>query len=325
MSHAQIDLDEAVEHSLSDNSESSDVDADLTNVDPLLDHAPADAPFDVAGVPDHMQADDAYAQTVIDKAILRSTRPDPADPDYEAEFRTAPLQPVYLITLKTWFEQKNHRAAINNLRQCSPIIINPDFCLSTTDDHIIPSIQGHFVDFVLYLGARLGLDAILPSTLVQHDHTWHVNLTFSNLFKQWPSTHSPLPFSTTGRMLYLGSRAQEQMWLAFVPNSLLEQPNAPPDMSPLTNAPAGLGPASGSTSSSSTALSADHAYMIVMFFSYLLSEMHFHDIHCNDRYPVPISYQSITRSHRHSVSLILSPTLPSSHAPVPVPHEWETR
>ncbi|KAF8427113.1 hypothetical protein L210DRAFT_865517 [Boletus edulis BED1] len=276
----------------SDNSEASDaVGAHLPNIDPLLDHAPADAPFDVTGVPEHMQADDAYAQTLIDEAILRSTRPDAADPDYEAEFRATAIQPVNLTTLKTWFEQKNHRAAINLLRQRSPIIINPNLCLSTTDDHVIPSIQGHFVDFVLYLGARLGLDAILPSSLVQHDHTWHINITFSNLFKQWPSTHSQLPFSTTGRMLYLGSRAQEEIWLAFVPNSLLEQPNAPPDMSLLTNA-AGLGPAS---TSSSTSLSADHAYMIVMFFSYLLSEMHLQDIHCNERYPDPISYLSIAR------------------------------
>ncbi|KAG6370350.1 hypothetical protein JVT61DRAFT_12158 [Boletus reticuloceps] len=129
---------------------------------------------------------------------------------------------------------KNYCAAVSILKQCSPIVINHH--LSTTDDHIIPCIQGHFVDFALYLGSRLSLDALFPSPLAQQDHTWHVNLTFSNLFKQWPKTHTSLPFSITGHMLYVGSRAQEEIWLAFIPNALLEQPDALPDMTLLAAA-----------------------------------------------------------------------------------------
>ncbi|KAF8119387.1 hypothetical protein EV363DRAFT_1199073, partial [Boletus edulis] len=258
------------------------------NIDPLLDHIPADAPFDIAGIPDHMHADDAYAQTIIDDAIMRSTLTDPADPDYEAEFGTTARQPLYLVTLKSHFEQNNHRAAINLLKNRSPIIVNHDFRLNTADDHLVPFIQGHFIDFILYLGARIGLDAVLPSPTVRHDHTWHLDITFSNLFKQWPNAGvASLPLSTTGRMLYLGSRAQEELWLAFVPNTLLEQPDALPDMAPLP-------PAHGQ-SPTSTSLSSDHAYMIVMFFASLLSHMHFQDIHCNEEYPDPISYNSITR------------------------------
>ncbi|KAG6369786.1 hypothetical protein JVT61DRAFT_13553 [Boletus reticuloceps] len=242
-----------------------------------------------------MHADDAYAQTVIDEAIMRSTRPDTADPDFEAEFRNTALHQVHLITLKTLFQQKNHCAAISILKQRSPIVINQDFHLSTTDDHLIPFIQGHFVDFILYLSAHLGLDAILPSLLVCDGHTWHLTLTFSNLFKQWPNTNTSLPFSTTGRMLYLGSRAQEELWLAFVPNTLLQQPNALPDMTPLATAAHGQ-------SSMSTALSSDRAYMIVMFFASILSQMHFQDIHCNEDYPDPISYQSINNNTIHGIT-----------------------
>ncbi|KAG6369784.1 hypothetical protein JVT61DRAFT_13548 [Boletus reticuloceps] len=152
-----------IEHFFFDNDlESSDAGAQVLHVDPLLDNAPADAPFNVAGIPDHMQADNAYAHTVIDEAIMCSTHLDPADADFEAEFRTAALQQVYLVMLKTFFKQKNYCATMSILKQHSLIVINQDFHLSTTDDHVIPSIQGHFVNFVLYLLALVS-DSMLPS------------------------------------------------------------------------------------------------------------------------------------------------------------------
>jgi len=85
-------------------------------------------------------------------------------------------------------------------------------------------------------------------------------------------------------MLYLGSRAQDDVWLAFVPNSLLDNdPHAPLDMTPVDGA-------------SSTALSPDHAYMAVMFFASMFSALRFQDIDCNDDYPDPISFQAVTRA-----------------------------
>ncbi|KAG6370351.1 hypothetical protein JVT61DRAFT_12159 [Boletus reticuloceps] len=101
MSHAspQINIhllgqinNDVIEHSFSDDAlESSNAGAHVPNIDPPLNNALAEAPFNVTGIPEHMQVDDTYAQMVINEAIMCSTHPDAADPDFTVEFRNTVL------------------------------------------------------------------------------------------------------------------------------------------------------------------------------------------------------------------------------------------
>ncbi|KAG9308132.1 hypothetical protein JVU11DRAFT_12486 [Chiua virens] len=217
---------------------------------------------------------------------MRSTRTnDPnIDRNHEAHFRTSPIHSLSLSTLKNLFLNQKHQAAINLLRSRSQLLVNHEFTLTLNSHDVVPSVRHHYIDFTLYLGARVGLDALLPSPRVLVDHTWHVNLTFSRLFKSWKESHLSLPFSTTGRMLCLGDRGQEEIWLAFVPSTLLDTPDALPDMTPL------------SITTTTSCLTPEHAYMAVMFFAFLLSEMHFQDVSYRLKYPHPISANAVRQS-----------------------------
>lgn len=92
------------------------------------------------------------------------------------------------------------------------------------------------------------------------------------MLKLWPDTQVSLPFLTTGRMMHLGTRGQKEIWIAFISTATLDQSNIPPDMTPIIDIPF-------------SALFTAHAYMVVMFFTYVVSQMYFQDIYCEEHYP----------------------------------------
>lgn len=225
-----------------------------------------------------------------DDAIMRSVRTHRDNPDLvdiENDFLAKQVTDVTLTTLRQCYTQNSTLRAIRLLQQRRRLVINDEYLLHVQNERVVPSIQGHFIDYILCLGGRLGLDAVLPSSTVAVDHTWHADITFLKLFKLWPDTLTQLPFSTTGRMLYLGTRREEDIWIAFPPKSLLDDPNAPPEMAVLPSAPA---------SSKSTALSTEHAHMLVLFFAHIFHQMRYQDIVCTQRYPEPVTRQSVRDS-----------------------------
>lgn len=232
--------------------------------------AQQEAPFDIADVPDLHVADDPVAQSDVLTSIQRDTR---SQKRYTEQFFLLPRTPIPLSTHRTNYVATNSRSAINVLKGRSIVSIDADYKVDTTQDNVLMRFEEDFLDHILYLGNRIGIDAALPHSTIGHDHTWHVAITFSKMFKLWPDSKTALPFSTTGRMMYVGTRGQEELWLSFVPRSLVEQPNSQQDMVALRDP--------------STALTAPHAYMAVMFFSFCLSQMHFHDVYCAQRYPEP--------------------------------------
>ncbi|KAG8213179.1 hypothetical protein J3R82DRAFT_11601 [Butyriboletus roseoflavus] len=80
--------------------------------------------------------------------------------------------------------------------------------------------SGHFLDYTLYLSSRLGLDAIISNKITNHQ--WQIDLTLSRMFKLWPNVKTPLPFFSTGHMIYIGTHAQEEIWLTMVPRSFID-------------------------------------------------------------------------------------------------------
>ncbi|KAG6370421.1 hypothetical protein JVT61DRAFT_12033 [Boletus reticuloceps] len=243
-----------------------------------------------------MQADDPYHQDIDDDAIMRTSTLN--------RFTTTYSYFLSLATLTNLYHQSRPQEAVRLLQHCSHLIIPNSLLLDPNNNTcVLTAMDGHFVDYSLCLGARLGLNALLPSLTIAHDHTWHIQLSFSRLCKLWPSTPSKLPFSTTGHMIHIGTRQQEETWLALVPNTVLKPPHhldvlhgnqhhdaTAADCDDLRLAE-GFTPLVAPT----TALLPTHAYMIILFFAHVLSTMRFNDIHLTNPYPEDLSKNSVSR------------------------------
>ncbi|KAG6369279.1 hypothetical protein JVT61DRAFT_15526 [Boletus reticuloceps] len=256
-----------------------------------------------------MLADDPYAQDVVEDAIMRSvqTRGVDLNLDFEQRFATTHPHSLSLATLASLYHHSRPQDALRLLQYRSRLVIPNSLLLDPEDNHrVLAAMDGHFIDYSLCLGSRLGLDALLPSLAIAHDHTWHIQLSFSRLFKLWPNTPSKLPFSTTGRMLHFGTRQQEDIWLAIVPNTVLEPPHHLDAAAAAAAAPGDqhhhadrddlrLADDFTPLDAPTTALVPTHAYMIVLFFAHVLSTMRFDDIHLANHYPEDLSKESVSR------------------------------
>jgi hypothetical protein len=121
-------------------------------------------PFDVANVPPHMDAspDDAYPQRLVNNAVMRSVHAD-ADNldlhDFENSFLDKPLTDISLSTLRHLYVNHLSVCAIRLLQERRHLIVNDEFLLHLHNERVVPSVHGHYVDYILCLGARHGLDA----------------------------------------------------------------------------------------------------------------------------------------------------------------------
>lgn len=161
-------------------------------------------------------------------------------------------------------------------------MVDQKFLLAKESPTIVPLVRRHYLDFLLYMGSRPGLDVFLPRRDVIVAHTWYVNWSLSQRFRLWPETLADLPFDPKGRMVNVGTRFQEDLWVAFVPRSLIDDPDAD------------LGP--HSLRSPTTALSPEHQNMFIMFCAYVFSSLMIQDIHCNNKYPDPLTTEAVARS-----------------------------
>lgn len=78
----------------------------------------------------------------------------------------------------------------------------------------------------------------------------------------------------------IGTRGQEEIWIAFMPNSLMDGQDLVQNMSLVDGA-------------ASSMLVTRHAYMVVIFFAGMLSQMQFQDIDCNTAYPELITHERV--------------------------------
>ncbi|KAG2133428.1 hypothetical protein BD769DRAFT_1665695 [Suillus cothurnatus] len=174
--------------------------------------------------------------------------------------------------------------AMKLLSVCHRLIIDDDHIVPMDEPNVVPCVGPHYIDHTLYVGSRQGLDAGLPKILA--DHNWQVILDLANVHRLWPDSNvAGLPFNPMGHMVYIGTRLQEQLWVALVPRTFFE-PNH------LDNARA----THPTLNEPTTALSQLHSLMFIMFIAYALGRMHLQDIHCSVQYPVPLTRATVKRS-----------------------------
>ncbi|KAG9309436.1 hypothetical protein JVU11DRAFT_10690 [Chiua virens] len=246
-----------------------------------VDEGIRDAPFRHALLPQQLQTSDACSQDELHAALYSS---ESMDDNFAARFFNMPVKTTKLSSLRNIAQRKDKRTAYALLRSRRVLKLDEEFILDHNGPDTVPRIGPHFWDFSLIVGHSIGLHAALPVTCA--DATWHCELNFNRPYTLWPTADVPyLPFDPTGRMMYIGTRRQENMWLALVPKTYTD-PDHLDNVSgryPRLNA-------------STTALARKHSLMIIMFFAWAFHKLRLQDIHCETKYPEPLTQESLSLS-----------------------------
>lgn len=238
-----------------------------------------DEPFNVTAIPQSLDADDAPTQTEVQHAMYGHA--EGLLDDHIALFNARRPATISFNQLQHLRQETQPKRAIRTLSQRHRLAIDSEHLVDPSDANTAIATGPHYVDFVMYIGGRPGLDAILPNTNV--DQSWSLHIDLSTIYRLWPKGKpSTLPFNAQGRLLSIGRVFQEHVWIAMVPNEWLEDDH---DFNATGNWPI--------LPSRTTAMETQHALMIIMFVAKMLSDRRVQDFHCDPEYPEVLSRESV--------------------------------
>ena len=241
-----------------------------------------DEPFDATAVPRLFESDDSPSQRDVQYAMYGHG--DGQQNDHVALFNTRRPSSLSFNELDYLRVQGQSKRAIRTLSGRHRLEIDEEYRIDHSDPNTVVASGPHFLDFVMYIGARRGMDAILPN--IEVDQTWVMQLDLSTLHRLWPkSKTSRLPFDAHGRLLNIGRVGQEHVWVAMVPNEWLEEDH----------------PSNGTGDwpvlpTRTTAMDTRHALMLIMFIAKMLADRRVQDFHCDPEYPDELTIRSVNDS-----------------------------
>ncbi|KAI6010565.1 hypothetical protein EDC04DRAFT_2905833 [Pisolithus marmoratus] len=211
----------------------------------------ADIPFNVADVPQQLVTADAHAQRDVHLGLYEQQ---PASGrDHVTKFKASGVKGMQMSTLQSMHDNKRGMAAVGLLRQRHRITMDGEYTVDVNGANMVARVGPHYLDYVLYVGSRRGMDAAIPRLEV--DHHWNAKLQLNLSTRLWPDMQMrALPFNPEGRMMALGTCMDEQLWLAMAPNMYFEEGYGEnrEEVVPVLE-------------SKTTALSTEHRYMMIMF------------------------------------------------------------
>ena len=243
-----------------------------------IDEEPLEAPFHLGPIPQQFDTGDNHEQDIIHAVIERPAVCPQAD--HVQRFHAIPAKETKLSALRAIYDQKRTDTALKLLTRRRYITVDNEFKVQPHDNDVLAYFKDHYIDYMLFIGNRTGLDAALPN--IERDHTFNACINLCSTNRLWPSSNlKDLPFDAMGRMLYIGTRRQEQMWIAMIPRELISRDGAMGDSPKLDAA--------------TTALSKTQALVMIMFFAYALDKIRYRDVHCTRKYPLPITRENVKR------------------------------
>ncbi|KAG8220318.1 hypothetical protein J3R82DRAFT_3522 [Butyriboletus roseoflavus] len=241
--------------------------------------------FDVADTPEELQTDDAVRQVDVEHALALDDFADSTKNQVTSFHRTA-VTNVRLSQLRQEFEQKRDRTATMRLRKRSRVLIDDEFLLDRNDPQLAWGANKHFLDYFLLVAGKKGLHAVLPTTIA--DPSYSFKLDLHQRHRPWRARHSELGFDPAGRLLYIGSYHQEEIWLAMVPRTFTHEDDGD-DFDDIVNEECNMQHINQPT----TALSESHYCMLVYFLAKSLQACGFKDIYTLQDYPSPLKVDNI--------------------------------
>jgi hypothetical protein len=192
--------------------------APLPNDDPM--------PFCLEDVPPTLDTDDPVSQG----DLLRHLNLEGSNQRFEDEFETMPVNKIPLSFLKRQYENKYTHRAISSMSERHQVQLDDRSVYPQDSPSITFRCTDHHLDFLMAVSSGMGLDAILPNAWP--DLNWVFCLDLTQPIRSWRTNYGKLGFDSGGRMLYIGKRGREDVWLAFAP--------LPWILDTLTEDPAGL-------------------------------------------------------------------------------------
>lgn len=193
---------------------------------------------------------------------------------------------IKLSTLRSDFEKKRTRTSTQRLQQRHTVEVDEEFLYVKDNPRLAWGAKEHFLDYYLLVPASKGLHVLLPTS--RGDPSYVFKLDLNKRTKRWQARYSDLEFDPTGRMLYIGSYHQEEVWLAMVPRSFTDEETLEDghDLDHIRSQISQL-------ESRDTTLSEENYCQVVTFLAHQLKSQGYRDIYLRDDFPSPLSFATV--------------------------------
>jgi hypothetical protein len=210
--------------------------------------------MDISIVPEMLaaEADDGTTQSEVLREIVATSSGHGSNLEKFLELKVHRLK---LSKLKKFYEDKD-RSVVTYLSRRNKITIDEDLRLKFNAGLIRMNTKTSMIDYQLTVGKEMGLSALLPNK--EGDHRFCFGLDLQKPTKGFKGKHGMLGFDPAGRMLYIGTRDREDVFLAMAPRGFFRRGFA-------TCAP-GFATGSGT-------MSTRHYRQMVMMFAHMLAQL----------------------------------------------------
>ena len=190
-----------------------DLDLDLDR-DRDLDTA---LPADVSLIPHALAADkdDLTPQSEVLNEISSTA----VDTSTFAQFNQIPVREIKLSKLRDFYEKGDKNNALSLMDRRHTISIDDRFRLKMGVGQIRMNTRSSMIDYHLTVANCPGFSPLLPNALSHHAFEFKMDL--NKQIREFKGKHATLGFDPAGRMLFIGTRDNEDVFLAMAPDEFL--------------------------------------------------------------------------------------------------------
>lgn len=235
----------------------------------------ADPPtYNIREVPEELRAEDGVPQETIEDVVAHKKT---EMVHLIEEFYKKPVTRVKLSVLQKDYEGNKERVALQRLRERYEVAIDKTYLHNVVDPNLAWGTRDHYLDFLVLVSGSIGLHVALPKDPVSN---YAFMLDLHQRDRLWGVHDADLGFDPTGRMLYIGTYLEDEIWLAMVPRSFTDRSSdEEADMTSL-----------GGTTKS---LSERHYCMVISFLAMQLQRGGFSDIYVRDPYHPALTIEGL--------------------------------
>lgn len=174
-------------------------------------------PTDISRIPDDLAVDgeEAVSQSKILDEIVGARLVNPGRDD---EFNNKRVTSVKLSLLKQMYEEEDD-TAVNLLSGRHKIELDDDFVVPVGTGGLRMNTDVTMLDYQLTVGRCIGFSPLLPNSAGAHWFSFNMDLKKPH--KDFKGKNGMVGFDPKGRMLYIGSATNEDVFLAMAPNEFI--------------------------------------------------------------------------------------------------------
>jgi hypothetical protein len=142
----------------------------------------------------------------------------------ELKFLDAPRRAITLKELRTMYERKASRRALQLLMSRHRLVIDDEYIAAGDSDKVAWKAQDTgALDFLACVPNKPGFSAVLPNPPSGTMYEWQVDFTCPQ--KEFKAKHAHLGFDPARSMLYIGRCNGEDLWGAWIPKEFFDEPD----------------------------------------------------------------------------------------------------